>query len=107
MRSKSVSRSCNTTPTTIRRIRSAAPTVGAHGGGIVQIDVNRLYQKGLRIIGTAGSRPNDVESTMQAAAEGKIRAIIGKVMPLREAAEAHRLVESNLVTGKVMLEPGA
>jgi len=80
-------------------------TVGAHGGGIVEIDVRQLYLKGLRIIGTAGSRPRDVESTMKAAAEGKIRAVIGKVMPLQEAAEAHRLVEGNLVTGKVMLRP--
>jgi NADPH:quinone reductase-like Zn-dependent oxidoreductase len=80
-------------------------TVGAHGGGIVEIDVNQLYLKGLRIIGTAGSRPRDVESTTREAAEGKIHAVIGKIMPLEEAAEAHRLVESNLVAGKVMLRP--
>ncbi len=80
-------------------------TVGAHGGGIVEIDVNQLYLKQLRIIGTFGSRPQDVANTMKAAAEGKIHAVIGKVMPLQEAAEAHRLVEGNLVTGKVMLTP--
>jgi len=80
-------------------------TVGAHGGGIVEIDVNQLYMKQLRIIGTAGSRPRDIENAMKAAAEGRIRAIIGQIMPLQEAAEAHRLVEGNLVTGKVMLTP--
>ncbi|HEX6513394.1 MAG TPA: alcohol dehydrogenase catalytic domain-containing protein [Chloroflexota bacterium] len=80
-------------------------TVGAHGGGIVEIDVNQLYMKQQRIIGTFGSRPQDVASTMKAAAEGKIHAVIGQIMPLSAAAEAHRLVEENLVTGKVMLEP--
>src|SRR5262249_6646925 len=80
-------------------------TVGAHGGGIVEIDVNQLYLKGLRIIGTAGSRPRAGESRMEEAAEGRIHAGIGKVMPLEGAAEAHRLVEGNLVTGKVMLRP--
>src|SRR5439155_13199544 len=80
-------------------------TGGAHGGGIVEIDVNQLYQKALRIIGTVGRRPRDVESTLKAAAEGKIRAVIGKIMPLQEAAEAHRLVEGNLIIGKVMLAP--
>jgi NADPH:quinone reductase-like Zn-dependent oxidoreductase len=80
-------------------------TVGAHGGGKVELDVNQLYLKQLRVIGTFGSRPQDVASAMSAAAEGKIHAVIGKMMPLQEAAEAHRLVEGNLVTGKVMLEP--
>ncbi len=72
---------------------------------VVEIDVNQLYLKQLRIIGTVGSRPRDAANTMKAAAEGKIHAVIGKVMPLREAAEAHRLVEANQVTGKVMLTP--
>lgn len=80
-------------------------TVGAHGGGKVELDVNQLYIKQLRIIGTFGSRPQDVANSMKAAAEGKIHAVIGKIMPLSEAAEAHRLVEGNLVTGKVILEP--
>jgi NADPH:quinone reductase-like Zn-dependent oxidoreductase len=39
------------------------------------------------------------------AAEGKIRPLIGKRLPLSEAIEAHRLVEANEVIGKVILEP--
>lgn len=80
-------------------------TMGAHGGGRVEIDVNRLYQRRLRVIGTVGTRPRDFESTMLAAGEGNIHAVFGKIMPLCEAAEAHRLVEGNLVSGKVILEP--
>lgn len=80
-------------------------TVGGHGGGVVPLDVNQLYLKGLRIVGTAGSRPRDVQSTVAAAAGGRIRAVIGKVMPLDEAAEAHRLVEARDVSGKVILVP--
>lgn len=80
-------------------------TVGAHGGGRVEIDVNQLYMKQQRIIGTFGSRPQDVARTMQAASEGKIHAVIGRIMALSEAAEAHRLVEANTITGKVMLAP--
>lgn len=80
-------------------------TVGAHGGGRVEIDVNQLYMKQQRIIGTFGSRPQDVARTMQAASEGKIHAFIGRIMPLSDAAEAHRLVEANAITGKLMLSP--
>jgi NADPH2:quinone reductase len=42
---------------------------------------------------------------LQMASEGKIRSLIGKVLPLSEAAEGHRLVENNEVIGKVILEP--
>ena len=80
-------------------------TVGAHGGGVVALDLNQLYLKSLRIIGTAGSTPRDVERTFTAAAEGRIRAVVAKEIPLDEAAEAHRLVESRAVTGKVLLVP--
>lgn len=80
-------------------------TVGAHAGGKVTLDLNKLYLRQLRIVGTAGSRPRDLESTVEAAARGKIRAVIGKLVPLSEAAEAHRLVEDRAVPGKVVLQP--
>jgi NADPH2:quinone reductase len=82
-------------------------TAGAHGGGNVNLDVKRLYMKRLRIIGTAGTNPSDVDKALQAAAAGKIRAIIDRTMPLREAAEAHRVVERNQTLGKIILDPTA
>jgi NADPH2:quinone reductase len=80
-------------------------TVGAHGGGFVELDVNALYLKHLRVIGTSGSRPRDVESTVNAAAAGTIRAVIGATLSLSDAAEAHRLAEARAVVGKVILAP--
>ncbi len=80
-------------------------TAGAHGGGEVKLDVRRLYMRRLRIIGTAGTHLPDVEKAVQAAAEGKIRAIIDRTMPLSEATEAHRIVERNQTLGKIILDP--
>ena len=80
-------------------------TAGAHGGGNVNLDVKRLYMKRLRIIGAAGTHLPDVDKALQAARAGKIRAIIGRTMSLREAAEAHRIVEGNQTSGKVILDP--
>jgi NADPH2:quinone reductase len=80
-------------------------TAGAHGGGNVSLDVKRLYMKRLRIIGAAGTNPSDVDKALQAAAAGKIRAIIDRSMPLREAAEAHRILERNQTLGKIILDP--
>jgi NADPH2:quinone reductase len=80
-------------------------TAGAHGGGTVTLDVKRLYMRRLRIIGAAGTSIADVEKALDAACEGKIRAIINRTMSLRDAAEAHRIVEQNQIAGKIILDP--
>jgi NADPH:quinone reductase-like Zn-dependent oxidoreductase len=80
-------------------------TAGAHGGGTVDLDVKRLYMKRLRIIGAAGTYHADVAEALAAAAAGKIRAIIDRIMPLSEATEAHRIVEKNQTLGKIILDP--
>ena len=82
-------------------------TAGAHGGGTVTLDVKRLYMRRLRIIGTAGTNAPDVYKALDAAGQGRIRAIIDRIMPLREAAEAHRIVEKNQIRGKIILDPTA
>jgi NADPH:quinone reductase-like Zn-dependent oxidoreductase len=80
-------------------------TAGAHGGGTVTVDVKRLYLRRLSIIGAAGTNPPDAAKALDAAGKGKIRAIEHRAMPLREAAEAHRLVEANRISGKIVLAP--
>jgi NADPH:quinone reductase len=80
-------------------------TAGAHGGGEVKLDVKRLYMKRLHIIGAAGTNAQDVEKALQAAARAEITAFIDRTMPLRDAVEAHRLVEKKQVTGKIILNP--
>jgi NADPH:quinone reductase len=80
-------------------------TAGAHGGGKVTLDVKTLYLRRLSIIGAAGTNPRDVEKALDAARTGKIRVIPWRSMPLREATEAHRIVEQNQINGKIILEP--
>ena len=82
-------------------------TAGAHGGGTVTVDMKRLYMRRLRIIGTAGTNVADVYKALDAAGQGKIRAIINRTMPLRDAAQAHRIVEKNQIVGKIILDPTA
>src|SRR5262245_4060842 len=80
-------------------------TAGAHGGGSVTLDAKRLYMRRLRIIGAVGTTLHDVEKSLDAARRGQIRAIINRVMPLRDVAEAHRIVEQNQIVGKIILQP--
>jgi NADPH:quinone reductase-like Zn-dependent oxidoreductase len=80
-------------------------TAGAHAGGDVEIDVKRLYRRKLSLIGGAGSDPKDVQATVEGAASGRLTAAIDRVLPLSAIAEAHRLVDERLVTGKVVLVP--
>ena len=69
-------------------------TAGAHAGPNVTIDFSHLYHKRITIKGRPGYQASDVAKCFAAAAEGKIKAQIERILPLSRAADAHRLVES-------------
>jgi NADPH:quinone reductase-like Zn-dependent oxidoreductase len=85
--------------------RGRLVTAGGHGGGTVPLDVNRLYQNQITIIGATGETKDDVRLSLQAAADGRFKALIDCVLPLGQAARAHEIVESRSGIGKVILDP--
>lgn len=85
--------------------RGRLVTAGGHGGGIVPLDVNRLYQNHLSVIGATGETPADVAMSLKAAAEGRFKGLIDRIMPLSQAVQAHEWVESRGGIGKVILDP--
>jgi NADPH:quinone reductase len=81
-------------------------TAGAHGGGLVPLDVKRLYLNAITIIGSFGRiMREDVDLALRAAAEGRYRVLIDRALPLADAALAHRLVEQRSGIGKIILQP--
>ena len=80
-------------------------TAGAHGGPDVTIDFSHLYHKQITIKGQPGYHPPDVPKCFAAAAAGKVKAQIERVLPLSQAVEAHRLVEMGESVGKIVLDP--
>jgi putative PIG3 family NAD(P)H quinone oxidoreductase len=88
--------------------------VGLLGGSDANIDLGILLQKRLRIIGTAlRSRSleekalvtrNFANQVVPLLANKKVRPIVDKVFPLKEAAQAHRYLENNANFGKVVLQ---
>ena len=81
-------------------------TIGAHGGGLVPLDVTRLYQKALTITGTTRAAAGDAALSLALAAQGRVVALIDRVLPLSDAVAAHELVEARKELGKVVLVPG-
>lgn len=87
--------------------------IGMQGGRTGELDLSVLMRKRAAVISTAlRSRPVEEKSTICAAvaehvwplvADGTIRVIIDRTMPLAEAAAAHARMESGEHSGKIVL----
>jgi NADPH2:quinone reductase len=77
----------------------------ASGAPDVPLSVRRLYLYFLNIVGEPREAPGGLEAAFVRAGQGGVKALIDQVMPLSQAADAHRRVESRAGTGKVVLDP--
>jgi NADPH:quinone reductase-like Zn-dependent oxidoreductase len=80
-------------------------TAGAHAGGLVPLDVKHLYLNRITIIGDPRDNQENFELSLRVAAEGRLTALIDRVLPLSQAAHAHELVEAREGLGKILLDP--
>jgi len=80
-------------------------TAGAHAGPNVSIDFAHLYHNRITIKGRPGYHAPDVAKCFAAAAGGKIKPHIARVLPLSQAPEAHRMMEAGEEQGKIILDP--
>jgi NADPH:quinone reductase-like Zn-dependent oxidoreductase len=53
----------------------------------------------------AAGTPENFEPALKFAADGKLKPLIDEVMPLSEAAAAHRRAEAGGRVGKILLDP--
>lgn len=99
----------NTWPKALKCLRKLGTlvTAGAHGGGKVELDCAFLYHQNIRIFGSTGNTDKNVSDTVSLAGEGKLKAKIEKVFPLSEAPAAHRMMEGDVLAGKIILDPTA
>lgn len=77
--------------------------VGGTSGYDASVPVNFIFGKHLSIIGSTMAPPDDFRTVMGLIFEGKLKPVVGRVMPLEQAADAHRLLESGDVFGKIVL----
>ncbi|MEF2527477.1 NAD(P)H-quinone oxidoreductase [Streptomyces sp. CS62] len=87
--------------------------IGLQGGVKAELNLGALLAKRAAVAGTTlRARPREEKAAIVAAvrehvwplvAAGRVRPVVHTVLPMREAAEAHRLVESGAHVGKVLL----
>ncbi len=88
----------------------ATGTVVAFGftaGTEVSFDIRNFFFGQKRLVGSMASDPSDLEWGLTEVRAGRIKPLLDRALPLRQAAEAHRLVAANAVKGNVVLLPWA
>ncbi len=101
-----------------RNVEALAPegrlvVIGMQGGRTGELDLGMLMSKRASVH-SAGLRARPVAQKAEIVAEvrrhvwplieaGTVRPIVDRVLPMREAAEAHRVVEASEHVGKVLL----
>jgi NADPH:quinone reductase-like Zn-dependent oxidoreductase len=80
-------------------------TCGATSGFDARTDLRQVFYRQLSILGSFMGAKAELLSAMKFIEEGKIRAVIDRVMPLEEARRAHELMEDRAQFGKLILRP--
>lgn len=87
--------------------------IGLISGSRAEVDLGALMRRRLHLMGsTLRTRPPQGKMALTAEFErlvlpalaaGRLRAVVDRVLPLADAAEAHRLLEADAVVGKIVL----
>ena len=80
-------------------------TVGAHAGEVVPFDLIPFFRRQLRLVGSKNATSIELRTVMGFVAEGRLKPVIHATFALADAAEAHRVVGSREIFGKVVLLP--
>lgn len=75
---------------------------GATLGPVPAVEVRRIFWKQLDVLGSTMGTRRDFAAMLQLYADG-LRPIVDRVMPLEQAAEAHRRMEAGEQFGKIVL----
>jgi alcohol dehydrogenase len=78
---------------------------GATAGFSPQIDLRYLWRRELQVLGSTGYTQQDIAAAVAMVASGKLKPVIGRVFPLRQAAEAVKLLEDRAFFGKIVVVP--
>jgi NADPH:quinone reductase-like Zn-dependent oxidoreductase len=78
---------------------------GATAGHDPKEDLRYIWSFELKIIGSNSFYDDNLKGLMDLIAEGRMKPVIDKVLPLEEASEGLRLIQDREVIGKVVVTP--
>ena len=96
--------------TFMQSVRALAPggrlvVVGNLETASVSLNPGLTIVKELTILGAYAPSPRELEEAFQLIRSGAVKPWVSEVLPLREAASAHRRLEQRCVTGRLVLRP--
>jgi NADPH:quinone reductase-like Zn-dependent oxidoreductase len=80
-------------------------TFGATTGRFAETDLNLLFWNQPSLIGSTMATYAEFAEVMGLVSSRKLRAVVDRVLPLSEGAEAQRILEAGEQFGKIVLEP--
>lgn len=80
---------------------------GFTAGTEVTFDIRNFFFAQKQLRGSMASDIEDLQWGLEQVREGRIRPVLDRSLPLSQAAEAHRLISTNQVTGSLVLLPWA
>jgi NADPH:quinone reductase-like Zn-dependent oxidoreductase len=80
-------------------------TCGATSGPIGETDIRIVFWKQIAILGSTMSNRREFEQVMAQLFRGKLKPVVDRVFPLREGAEAQRILAEGKQFGKLVLVP--
>lgn len=79
--------------------------VGEVTGTPIELDMAMIYRRGLTIRSATSTSRRQLEMALRLVESGRVKPMIARTMLLADAAIAHRMVEDNAVTGRIVLTP--
>lgn len=87
------------------KARGVVVAYGFAAGPEVTFDIRSLFFTEKQLRGTMASDIEDLQWGLEQVRAGRIKPLLDRALPLSQAAEAHRLIATNQVTGNLVLLP--
>lgn len=79
--------------------------IGQLTGEFIPFNPAQLFLKNQSMLSVTSTSRNQLEDVLALMGRGEVKAMITRTLPLEEAAEAHRLVETGRAAGRLVLTP--